>query len=58
MAVLLNILKMVIGVASPEIREMLKAWIVEFQTKAAETPNPWDDLLALILKAIIVGDTE
>lgn len=55
MDVLLKILGMLISVASPELRKMLEEWILEFEAKAKETDNPWDDMLAAVLKAIIVG---
>jgi len=44
---------MIIQAASPELRKILNKWILDFETKAAETPNPWDDKLAAILKAIL-----
>ena len=53
MKALLQILGMVLGAATPELRKMLVEWVAEFKEKAAKTPNPWDDMLAALLEALI-----
>lgn len=55
MDLLLKMIHMILGVASPELRKMLVDWVNEFEKKAAATPNPWDDILAKLLKAVIAG---
>lgn len=42
--------------ASPHIRRMIYDWVTDFQKKAAETPNKWDDILADALYDVLVGD--
>lgn len=50
------ILKPMMAAASPVIRGFLKEKLTELKSKAEETPNKFDDILADSLYDIIVGE--
>lgn len=50
---ILRMIVLVVGAASPEIRESLDTWIRELAEKARATPNPMDDILVGLLKALL-----
>jgi len=56
--ILLKILRTILLAASPELREMVVEWVNLFEAKAKQTDNPWDDVLASILKAILTPADE
>ncbi len=37
---------------SPQIRELFVKFVKELSIRAAETPNPWDDIAVSILKTL------
>jgi len=43
----------VLGGASPEIRNQIKAFLAELEEKARETSNPVDDILVLCLRIVL-----
>ena len=42
----------VLAGASPEIRNRIKAFLADLEKKAAETANPVDDILVLVLRIV------
>jgi len=46
------IVKTVVGLISPEFRDILGEYIGKLEEKAGETPSPWDNILVAILKII------
>lgn len=53
---LLQIITMVVGVASPEIRTGVLQLLNKLEEQAKKTPNPWDDILVGLLKTIMTGE--
>ena len=53
MSIIVKIARELIDVISPELRDYLKDAVSNISAHAAKTPNPWDDLLASLLKAIL-----
>lgn len=49
----LRMIGLVVGSASPAIRESVKAWVLELEVQAKETPNPMDDILVGLLKIVL-----
>jgi hypothetical protein len=43
----------IVRLLSPEIRELMEKGIKDWEERAAETPNPWDDHLVDLLKQIL-----
>lgn len=43
---IINILRRILLSASEPMREMLVKFATDFRTRARETSNPWDDVLA------------
>ena len=50
--IIMKILPLLITVLSPSIKEMLCKFVDEFEAKAKETPNDWDDVAAWILRTL------
>lgn len=50
---IVSVLKPVIKVLTPMIREAMEKWLKEWYPKAVATPNPWDDFLVGILCDIL-----
>jgi hypothetical protein len=48
-----TILMIVVGAVTPELREALSKSVVEWEAKAAQTKNPFDDILVKIIKAML-----
>jgi len=44
---------MVVSIMTPALREALCTFAKEFKTKATETDNPWDDVVADLLLAVL-----
>lgn len=53
---ILGLIKLVVGVVSPEIRTGVKEALNALAEKAKKTTNPWDDMLVDMLKQIMTGD--
>lgn len=53
---ILQIITMVVGVASPEIRTGVLQLLNKLEEQAKKTPNPWDDILVGLLKTIMTGE--
>jgi hypothetical protein len=51
---LLNLVQAVFGVASGPMREQIVKNIKEWELKAKETKDPWDDILVGIVKFLLV----
>lgn len=43
---------------SPELRKAIVDFILDFEQKAKETSNPWDNTLAYILKVLFAIEEE
>jgi len=54
----LKLIKKIIQLASPDARRMLKNSILAFAKAAEETPSLWDDVLAALLKALLIGEQD
>ena len=50
---LLKLFRLVIGQASPQIREAICSMLNDLEVKAKETPNPWDDVIVQLAKAVL-----
>jgi len=48
-----TILKLILASATPDIIEQLRKVVAEFKASADKTPNPYDDMLADFLQAIV-----
>ena len=44
--------KMLLDAISPQLREMIRAGLSEWEAKAQTTANPWDDLLVRFLRVL------
>jgi hypothetical protein len=51
--IIVNIIKMFLTVASPEIVKMIRKSVQDMVDKARETDNPWDDIFAELLQLIV-----
>jgi len=52
---ILQLIGLIIGVASPELRAMLSQWLEQLAAQAKKTANPWDDMLVGMLTTILLG---
>ena len=50
---LVTVLKPIMEILTPMIREELEKLAVKFYEKAEATPNPWDDFIAELLLKIL-----
>lgn len=50
---LFSVLTSLIPVISPEIKKALDQFVDDLAKKAAETPNPFDDILVAFVKVLI-----
>jgi len=50
---LLKLLPLIISTVSPTIKDMICSFIENLEAKAKETPNPWDNIAADLLRALI-----
>lgn len=50
-----NLIGLVIGVVSPEIRSGVTDVLDKLEAQAKKTANPWDDMLVAMLKQIMTG---
>ena len=48
-----QVLRLILTQATPEVRKLACDAISDLEEKAHATPNPWDDLLALLLKGVM-----
>ncbi len=53
LSALIPIIKTVLGIITPELREKLVAFSLDWYTSARQTPNPWDDIATSALLAIL-----
>lgn len=51
--VLVAVLKPIVKVLTPMIRELIEKAVKEWYPKAVATPNPWDDFLVKFLADIL-----
>ena len=47
-----NFIMFLLDKISPQIRELFVSFVKELTIRAAETPNPWDDIAVAILKTL------
>jgi len=47
-----TLISLLLSVISPEIRNLIVVFIKDLKIKSSKTPNPWDDVLVLILYTI------
>jgi len=52
---LLRLIRMIVSAASPEIRKNLAEWLIKLEAEAKKTENKCDDILVMILKAMLNG---
>jgi hypothetical protein len=50
---LLSILGKIMELVTPELKELLKNFALDFYQKAKQTPNPADDILAALILALL-----
>ncbi len=50
---ILRLITLVVGSASPELRKIIKEWVLELEKRAKETPNPFDDVLVGLIKIVL-----
>ncbi len=48
-----RLLPLLMGKISPNIKLLIRAFVVKLEIDAKKTPNPWDDVLVYILKIIV-----
>ena len=53
LSIIISILRPIIAVLTPTIRDMLHDTLIDFYNKAKATENPWDDFLAEILLRLL-----
>ena len=51
--VIVSLIGQILQMVSPEIRSLLKGFVLELEERASQTPNPWDNMLVGALKAIL-----
>jgi len=49
----IGIFRTIMKAASPEIIENIRGMVQELVTRAAATPNPWDDIFAGLLQTLV-----
>lgn len=47
---IVDLIKIVMKAASPEIVASMRSLVQEMKTRATQTENPWDDILAGLLE--------
>jgi len=50
---LLQLVTMMLGVITPQLRKGLNDFILNLEKQAKETPNPWDDIFVGLLKTLM-----
>lgn len=50
---ILRLITLVVGSASPELRNIIKEWVTELEKRAKATPNPFDDVLVGLIKVVL-----
>lgn len=51
--ILIKLLPLLITVLTPSLKEVVCVFVDEFEKKAKETANPWDDFAASILRELL-----
>lgn len=54
---ILRLISLIVGSASPELRKLIKEWVLELEKRAKETPNPFDDVLVGLIKIVLNVNT-
>ncbi len=54
--ILYKILAAILKAISPQIRAIVVEFIKRLEVEAPKTPNPWDDLLVLVLKVLLATE--
>ena len=55
---LLSLIRLLLSVISPELRNGLKVLLDNLEKQAEKTPNEWDNLIVSMLKSVLLGDTK
>ena len=55
---LLSLIRLLLTVLSPEIREAIVSFLNELEKQADKTVNEWDDLIVVMLKRLLFGDNK
>lgn len=53
LSIVINILRPIIAVLTPKLRELLSDVLIKFYNDAKETDNPWDDFLAQVFLQLL-----
>ena len=48
-----ELIRLIVGQASPQIRKSICEMLNTLEAEAKETPNPWDDVLVGLGKAVL-----
>ena len=48
-----SIIAKLLEFVSPELRKLLVDFVLDLEAKAKLTPNPWDDVLVMVLKKLV-----
>jgi len=51
--VFFQLLNVALSAMTPELKKFLHQLIKDFKARAAQTPNPWDDIIASLLEALL-----
>lgn len=52
---LLGLIRLLVSVISPEIRNSLVTLLNTLEKQAEKTPNQWDDVIVGLLKTLLLG---
>jgi len=55
---LLGLIRLLVTVISPEIRNGLINLLNKLEADAKKTPNEWDDVIVGLLKSLLLGDNK
>jgi len=53
---LLSLIRLLLTVLSPEIRNSIVKLLNDLEKQADKTSNKWDDLIVVMLKHLLLGD--
>jgi len=48
-----TLISLLLSVISPELRNLLIAFVKDLKVRASKTPNPWDDIFVSILCTVL-----
>lgn len=53
---LLALIRLLVSVISPELRNTLTTMLNGLEAQAKKTPNEWDDVIVAMLRTLLLGD--